>query len=128
MLFANFAEAMAEGRGRAQAAELRKTRQTVLARRLKDPDDLKEIEAVAGSALRKGDLVIVAAGEVIPGDGEIIQGVASVDESADHRRERARDPRGGRRPQCGDGRHAGALRLPDHPDQHQPRARRSSTG
>jgi K+-transporting ATPase ATPase B chain len=82
VLFANFAEAMAEGRGRAQAAELRKTRQTVLARRLKDPDDLKEIEAVAGSALRKGDLVIVAAGEVIPGDGEIIQGVASVDESA----------------------------------------------
>src|SRR6185436_6825157 len=72
VLFANFAEAMAEGRGRAQAAELRKTRQTVLARRLKDPDDLKEIEAVAGNALRKGDLVIVAAGEVIPGDGEII--------------------------------------------------------
>ena len=53
VLFANFAEAMAEGRGRAQAAELRKTRQTVLARRLKDPDDLKEIEAVAGSALKK---------------------------------------------------------------------------
>ena len=82
VLFANFAEAMAEGRGRAQAAELRKTRQTVLARRLKDPDDLKEIEAVPGSALRKGDLVIVTAGEVIPGDGEIIHGVASVDESA----------------------------------------------
>ena len=82
VLFANFAEAMAEGRGRAQAAELRKTRQTVLARRLKDPSDLKEIEAVAGSALKKGDLVIVAAGEVIPGDGEITQGVASVDESA----------------------------------------------
>ncbi len=82
VLFANFAEAMAEGRGRAQAAELRKTRQTVLARRLKDPNDLKEIEAVAGSALKKGDLVIVAAGEVIPGDGEITQGVASVDESA----------------------------------------------
>jgi K+-transporting ATPase ATPase B chain len=82
VLFANFAEAMAEGRGRAQAATLRKTRQTVLARRLKDPEDLKEIEAVAGSDLRKGDLVIVAAGEVIPGDGEIVQGVASVDESA----------------------------------------------
>ena len=82
VLFANFAEAMAEGRGRAQAAELRKTRQTVLARRLKDPDDLKEIEAVAGNVLKRGDLVIVAAGEVIPGDGEIIQGVASVDESA----------------------------------------------
>jgi len=82
VLFANFAEAMAEGRGRAQAAELRKTRQTVLARRLKDPDDLKEIEAVTGNVLKKGDLVIVAAGEVIPGDGEIIQGVASVDESA----------------------------------------------
>jgi len=82
VLFANFAEAMAEGRGRAQAAELRKTRKTVLARRLKDPEDLKEIEAVAGNDLKRGDLVIVAAGEVIPGDGEIVQGVASVDESA----------------------------------------------
>jgi K+-transporting ATPase ATPase B chain len=82
VLFANFAEAMAEGRGRAQAAELRKTRQAVLARRLKDPNDLKEIEAVPGSTLKRGDLVIVAAGEVIPGDGEITQGVASVDESA----------------------------------------------
>src|SRR6476646_9330334 len=82
VLFANFAEAMAEGRGRAQAAELRKTRQTVLARRLRDPNDLKEIEAVAGNVLKKDDLVIVAAGEVIPGDGEVVQGVASVDESA----------------------------------------------
>ena len=82
VLFANFAEAMAEGRGRAQAAALRKTRQTVLARRLRDLDDLKEIEAVAGNVLKKGDLVIVAAGEVIPSDGEIVRGVASVDESA----------------------------------------------
>ncbi len=54
VLFANFAEAMAEGRGRAQAAELRKTRQAVLARRLKDPNDLKEIEAVPGSTLQEG--------------------------------------------------------------------------
>jgi K+-transporting ATPase ATPase B chain len=79
VLFANFAEAIAEGRGKAQAEELRKTRaETVAHRRRADGS----IEDVPSSALRVGDEVVVAAGEVIPGDGEVIDGIASVDESA----------------------------------------------
>jgi len=79
VLFANFAEAMAEGRGKAQADTLRKARSETTANRIKSGG---EIEEVAGSKLRAGDLVKVAAGEFIPGDGEVIEGVASVDESA----------------------------------------------
>jgi potassium-transporting ATPase ATP-binding subunit len=82
VLFANFAEAMAEGRGKAQADSLRKARQDVTAKRLAEPRrDAKE-DPVASSRLRKGDYVLVEAGELIPGDGEILDGVASVDESA----------------------------------------------
>jgi potassium-transporting ATPase ATP-binding subunit len=79
VLFANFAEAMAEGRGKAQADALRKARSETVANRLL-PDG--KIESVASSKLRSGDLVSVSAGEFIPGDGEIVEGVASVDESA----------------------------------------------
>jgi len=79
VLFANFAEAMAEGRGKAQADTLRKARSETTANRIKSGG---EIEEVAGSKLRAGDLVKVAAGEFIPGDGEVVEGVASVDESA----------------------------------------------
>jgi potassium-transporting ATPase ATP-binding subunit len=79
VLFANFAEAMAEGRGKAQADTLRKARAETVARRLR-PDGCTE--EVPGSKLRSGDLVVVRAGEFIPGDGEVIEGVASVDESA----------------------------------------------
>jgi len=79
VLFANFAEAMAEGRGKAQADALRKARAETMARRLL-PDG--STESVPGSKLRSGDLVMVAAGEFIPGDGEVVEGVASVDESA----------------------------------------------
>jgi potassium-transporting ATPase ATP-binding subunit len=79
VLFANFAEAMAEGRGKAQADTLRKARAETMARRLRT--DGSE-EAIPGSKLRAGDLVKVTAGEFIPGDGEVIDGVASVDESA----------------------------------------------
>jgi K+-transporting ATPase ATPase B chain len=79
VLFANFAEAMAEGRGKAQADTLRKARAETMARRL-PPDG--STETVPGSKLRSGDLVMVAAGEFIPGDGEVVEGVASVDESA----------------------------------------------
>ncbi len=79
VLFANFAEAMAEGRGKAQAETLRKTRTETVANRLTTGD---RIETVPAASLRKGDVVIVHAGEFIPGDGEIIEGVASVDESA----------------------------------------------
>lgn len=78
-LFANFAEAMAEGRGKAQAETLRKARAETEARRLRKDGST---EAVASSKLRAGDEVLVAAGEFIPGDGEVIEGVASVDESA----------------------------------------------
>jgi potassium-transporting ATPase ATP-binding subunit len=79
VVFANFAEAMAEGRGKAQADTLRKARSETIANRLHANGC---VERVAGSQLRAGDLVLVSAGEFIPGDGEIIEGVASVDESA----------------------------------------------
>jgi len=79
VLFANFAEAMAEGRGKAQADTLRKARsETIANRKLADGS----VEQVPSSELRTGDVVVVSAGEFIPGDGEIIEGVASVDESA----------------------------------------------
>src|SRR6202162_3155221 len=79
VLFANFAEAMAEGRGKAQAESLRKARSETVANRVL-PDG--RVEKIASSKLRSGDVVNVAAGEFIPGDGEIVEGVASVDESA----------------------------------------------
>jgi K+-transporting ATPase ATPase B chain len=79
VLFANFAEAMAEGRGKAQADTLRKAKTETTANRLL-PDG--KTETVGAPELRKGDIVVVSAGEFIPGDGEIIEGVASVDESA----------------------------------------------
>ena len=79
VLFANFAEAMAEGRGKAQADTLRKARAETVARRIRQDGSIEE---VAGSKLRVGDRVRVTAGEFIPGDGEVVEGVASVDESA----------------------------------------------
>ena len=89
VLFANLAEAVAEGRGKAQAQSLRATRTSTLAHRVADydektdPDALKAITAdVASADLRLGDIVVITAGEVIPGDGDIIAGIASVDESA----------------------------------------------
>ncbi|MEO8954999.1 MAG: potassium-transporting ATPase subunit KdpB [Ktedonobacteraceae bacterium] len=82
VLFANFAEAMAEGRGKAQADTLRKARSTTLAKRLSSHDRFGPTQEVAAPALRKGDLVLVEAGDVIAGDGEVVEGVASVDESA----------------------------------------------
>jgi K+-transporting ATPase ATPase B chain len=82
VLFANFAEAMAEGRGKAQADALRKARQEVTAKRLVEPRRDARYDAVSASQLRKGDVVLVEAGQQIPADGEIIEGVASVDESA----------------------------------------------
>jgi len=78
VIFANFAEALAEGRGKAQAAALRGLRRETMARRLVNGRE----ESVAASWLRKGDVVVVEAGQVIPGDGEVIEGIASVDESA----------------------------------------------
>lgn len=82
VLFANFAEAMAEGRGKAQADALRKTRRDVSAKKLAGPSRTAAITVVSAAALRKSDIVLVEAGDPIPGDGEVIEGVASVDESA----------------------------------------------
>ncbi len=78
VVFANFAEAVAEGRGKAQAATLRKMRKETTARRLVDGHE----QPVPASDLKKGDVVVAEAGDLIPGDGEIIEGIASVDESA----------------------------------------------
>jgi K+-transporting ATPase ATPase B chain len=78
VLFTNFAEAVAEGRGKAQAAALRRTRSELIARR---PVDGRE-ERVPAPQLRRGDLVVAEAGDLIPGDGTVVEGIASVDESA----------------------------------------------
>ena len=78
VLFANFAEAVAEGRGKAQAASLRKARKETMARRLRDGRE----EKVPAPDLQKGDLVVCEAGDVIPADGEVTEGIASVDEAA----------------------------------------------
>lgn len=89
VLFANVAESVAEGRGKAQAATLRKTRTSTMARRVLQYDEIQDAAAiladtgeVASSDLTLGDVVIVTAGELIPGDGDIIHGIATVDESA----------------------------------------------
>ena len=82
VLFANFAEAMAEGRGKAQADTLRKAKKDVPATRLAEAKRTAKAEQVIASQLRKDDFVLVVAGEPIPGDGEVVEGVASVDESA----------------------------------------------
>jgi len=94
VLFANFAEAMAEGRGKAQADTLRKARQDVAARRIRSgiadmsrlveslPQRTADFDTVQSSTLRVGDTVVVVAGELIPADGDVVEGVASVDESA----------------------------------------------
>ena len=81
-LFANFAEAIAEGRGKAQAASLRAAKKDVEAHKIPSLEERDEIEVVFSSSLKKGDLVIVVAGEQIPADGDVLDGAASVDESA----------------------------------------------
>ncbi len=82
VLFANFAEAMAEGRGKAQAESLRKSRRDVNAKKLAKPNRTAPQTLVSAATLRKGDVVLVEAGDPIPGDGSVVEGVASVDESA----------------------------------------------
>src|SRR6202167_4209565 len=82
VLFANFAEAMAEGRGKAQADTLRKAKGETVAIRLKSASKDAPREQVSSASLRSGDIIYVEAGAYIPGDGEVIEGVASVDESA----------------------------------------------
>ena len=82
VLFANFAEAVAEGRSKAQAAALRAAKREVMAKKLDSPRRDAKYSRVAGAMLRKGDVVLVEPGDFIPADGEVIEGVASVDESA----------------------------------------------
>ena len=81
-LFSNFAEALAEGRGKAQADSLRAAKKDVEAHRIESAEDKEHFTVVPGTELTRGDLVIVRAGEQIPGDGDVIEGAASVDESA----------------------------------------------
>ena len=81
-LFSNFAEALAEGRGKAQADSLRAAKKDVEAHRIESVEDKEHFTVVPGTELARGDLVIVRAGEQIPGDGDVIEGAASVDESA----------------------------------------------
>ena len=117
VLFANFAEAVAEGRGKAQADSLRRMRtrdQGAQARRR------RARRSVAAATLRKGDVVVVEAGELIPGDGEIVEGIASVDESAITGESRPSSARR-RRPLGGDRRHQGALRPDRGPHRVEPR-------
>lgn len=82
LIFANFAEAMAEGRGKAQAASLRRARKDTFAKKLPTPKYGADFETVSAATLRKGDIVLAEAGDVIPMDGEAVEGIASVDESA----------------------------------------------
>jgi potassium-transporting ATPase ATP-binding subunit len=92
VLFANFAEAVAEGRGKAQAATLRKARTETTAKRLASID-AANFQVVAAPQLKQGDIVLVEAGDFIPSDGDVIEGIASVDESAITRRVRTGHPR-----------------------------------
>src|ERR1700674_2376470 len=82
VLFANFAEALAEGRSKAQAASLRSAKRDVMAKKLETPNPKGSIRITTATELRKNDIVLVETGDVIPADGEVIDGVASVDESA----------------------------------------------
>ena len=82
VLFANFAEAVAEGRSKAQAAFLRNAKRDIAAKKLDEAKYGSNYTKIAGSSLRKGDVVLIEAGDFVPGDGEVIEGVASVDESA----------------------------------------------
>ena len=81
VVFANFAEAVAEGRGKAQAENLRRTRTQTMAKRLAN-GNTRNVEKVSAFALKQGDIVLVEAGDMIPSDGDVIEGIASVDESA----------------------------------------------
>src|SRR5438105_2124763 len=82
LLFANFAEAIAEGRSKAQAASLKSARRDTIAKKLSRPERNAAQTAVPSASLRKGDVVLVVQGDLIPGDGEVIEGAASIDESA----------------------------------------------
>jgi potassium-transporting ATPase ATP-binding subunit len=106
LLFANFAAAMAEGRGKAHADALRRAKPETTALRYKQSGQTEE---VSSSQLHSGDIVLVVAGSIIPGDGEVIEGVASVDESASTGESAPRDSGGRRRQVSRNGRDARSL-------------------
>jgi hypothetical protein len=125
VLFANFAEALAEGRSKAQAASLRGLKKETWAKKLQAPQYGAPWQLVQGSDLRKGDLVVVEAGDigqsVIPADGEVIEGVALGGRIGHHRRIRPRDPGVGRRLLGGDRWHPRAVGLDRRACHRQPR-------
>ena len=82
LLFANFAEALAEGRSKAQAASLRAAKRDIAAKKLREAHYSAKHDSVSSASLRKGDIVLIEAGDYVPGDGKVLEGVASVDESA----------------------------------------------
>lgn len=82
VIFANFAEALAEGRGKAQAASLKQARKEVSAKKLKKKENRADVQIISATALHRGDIVYAEAGDIIPADGQVIEGIASVDESA----------------------------------------------
>ena len=111
VLFANFAEAIAEGRGKAQADTLRRQRTETKAKLITGSTDQQNYRLVPSTSLKVGDLVLVEAGDLIPSDGDVIEGMASVNEAAIAGEVGACHSRVGRRPLRGDRRHAGAVRL-----------------
>ena len=115
VLFANFAEAVAEGRGKAQAASLRATKTDVVAKKLSDPKKHGSYQSVPAMDLKPGDIVFVEAGDLIPSDGDVIEGVASVNEAAITGESAPVIREFGRRPLRGYGRHASDLRLDRRP-------------
>ena len=121
VLFANFAEAMAEGRGKAQADVLRATRLQTRAKRMRSPRDHLDFESVFATDLRVGDYVLVQAQELIPADGEVVEGIASVDEAAitGESAPVIREP--GTRPLRRHRRYPGAVRLDGHSRHREPR-------
>ncbi len=111
VLFATFAEAVAEGRGRARAESLRKSRTDTTAKLLDSASDRGRYKAVSASTLRKGSLVLVETNDLIPSDGEIIEGIASVNESAITGESAPVIREAGGDRSAGDRRHAGRVRL-----------------
>ena len=126
VLFANFAEAIAEGRGKAQADSLRRTRTETQAKLLTGSERAGATGG-PGHRLKVGDVVLVEAGDTIPSDGEVDRGRRVRQRGGDHRRVRAGHPRVGRRPLGSHRRHAGAVRLDRGAHHRCARARPSST-
>ena len=127
-LFANFSEALAEGRGKAQAEALRRTRQETQAKKLHRLSMRNaQYELVPSTMLRKNDVFLVEAGDIVPADGEVDRRHRLGGRKRRHRRKRAGDPRIGRRSQRRDRRHAPSLRLAGGPRHCRTRARVSST-